>query len=56
MSRPPEDYYWFWAVNGYKGLHGLMNKPLDEGHRPPADFWIELEKQRDELNKILARK
>ncbi len=56
MSRPPEDFFWFWVVKGYKGLHGLANQPLDQGHRPPDDWWKELEEARDEIDKILARK
>ena len=53
--RPPEDYYFLWAVKGFDGLVGLIRKALEAGHRPPQDFIDQLKEKRDQINSILEK-
>lgn len=52
--KPPEDYYWIWAVNGFKGLIGLIANPLNQGHKAPDEFWNLFDQMLLELSKIRA--
>lgn len=55
MNRPPEDYYWLWAIKGFQGLIDLVQKPMELGYKPPPEAVTQLQAAYERIGKLLKQ-